>query len=87
MHDVYGVKFLSRLRLNFSYLNEHKFRKGFKDRTTCMRDCGSATETTLHFLFQCQQYQAIKIKLFNGIYLIVNFYTYYYTDQNYLVLK
>ena len=36
---------------------------------------------------QCQQYQAIKIKLFNGIYPIVNFYTYYYTDQNYLVLK
>ena len=33
-----------------------------------MYNCGSATETTLHFLLQCQQYQTIRLKLINSIY-------------------
>ena len=33
-----------------------------------MCDCGSATETTLHFLLQCQQYQTIRLELLNSIY-------------------
>ena len=65
---MYGVKLLSRLRLNFSHLSEHKFRHGFKDATNCMCDCGSATETTLHFLLQCQQYQTISLELLKSIY-------------------
>ena len=68
VHDVHGVKLLFRLRLNFSHLNEHKVQHGFKDGTNCMCDCGSATETTLHFLLQCQQYQTIRLELLNSIY-------------------
>ena len=68
VHDVYGVKLLSRLRLNFSHINEHKVRHGFKDGTNCTCDCGSATEKILHFLMQCQQYQAIILELLNSIY-------------------
>ena len=62
VHDGYGVK------LNYSHLNKHNVRHGFKDGTNCMCDCGSATETTLHFLLQCQQYQIIRLELPNGIY-------------------
>ena len=29
--DSLGVKLLTRLRFEFSHLNEHKFRHGFKD--------------------------------------------------------
>ena len=29
--DIYGTKVLTRLRLNFSHLNEHKFRQNFND--------------------------------------------------------
>ena len=64
---MYGVKLLSRLRLDFSHLNEHKVRHGFKDGTNCMCDCGSALETTLHFLLQCQQYSTIRLELLNSI--------------------
>ena len=39
VHDVYGVKLLSRLRLNVRHLNEHKFDN--QDGTNCMCDCGS----------------------------------------------
>ena len=65
--NVYGVKPLSRLRLNFSHLNKCKVRHSFKDGTNCLCDCGSATGTTLHFLLQCQQYQRIA-ELLNSIY-------------------
>ena len=65
---MYGVKVLSRLRLNFSHLNEHKARHGFKNGPNCMCDFCSATETTLHFLLQCQQPQTIRLELLDSIY-------------------
>ena len=96
VHDVYGVKLLSRLRLDFSHLNEHKVRHGFKDGTICMCDCDSATETTLHFLVQCQQYQTIRLELLTVFITLIprlgncpmtNFCTSYYIDQSYIVSK
>ena len=68
VHHVQGVKFCSRLRLNFSHLNKHKFRHVFKDGTNCMCNCVSVTETTLHFLLQFQHYQTLRSELFNSIY-------------------
>ena len=52
IHDQAGVKLLSRLRLKFSHLNEHKFYKchNFKDVLSPMCDCGSKTERTDFFL-------------------------------------
>ena len=31
VHDINGLKLLTRLRLNFCHLNEHKFRHNFND--------------------------------------------------------
>ena len=45
VQNVCGVKLLSRLRLIFSHLNEHKVCHDFKDGTNSMCDCGSAIET------------------------------------------
>ena len=67
MHDVSGEKLLSRLRLNFSNLNKHKARDGFKDVSDCMGHYVSSTETTLHFLLQCQKYQTMRLELLNSI--------------------
>ena len=39
IHDVSGLKLLTRLRSNFSHLNEHKFRHHFKD-TNNPKQCG-----------------------------------------------
>ena len=49
IHDSVDVKLLTRLRLQFSHLNEHKFR-----HTSPIRDCGAETETTSHFFLRCQ---------------------------------
>ena len=53
IHDSAGVKLLSRLRLKFSHLNEHKFRHNFKDVLSPMCGCGSETETTDHSFLRC----------------------------------
>ena len=39
IHDSKGVKLLSRLRLNFNHLNEHKFRQNFKNCMSHMCGC------------------------------------------------
>ena len=54
INDPVGVKLLTRLRLQFSQLNEHKFRHNFEDCMSPMCDCSAVTETTSHFLLRCQ---------------------------------
>ena len=49
IYDPLGVKLLTRLRLQFSHLNEHKFRHGFNDTLNPICACGNEIETTEHF--------------------------------------
>ena len=39
INDAKCLKLLTHLRLNFSHLNEHKFRLGFKDTVDGMCKC------------------------------------------------
>ena len=54
VYDPLGVKLLTRLRLEFSHLNEHKFRHDFKDTLNPLCTCGAEAETTEHFLLHCE---------------------------------
>ena len=47
IHDINGLKLLTRLRLNFSHLNEPKFRHNFDDTTNPMCSSGKEPEPTL----------------------------------------
>ena len=63
IHDTFGVKLLTRLRLQFSNLNEHKFRHGFVDTINTMCTCESEVETTEHFLLHCHLYFPQRLEL------------------------
>ena len=67
IHDRAGIKLLSRLRLKFSHLNEHKFRHNFKDALSPMCDCGSKTETTDQFFLCCLFFATHRQKLLNDL--------------------
>ena len=68
IHDPAGVKLLSRLRLKFSHLNEHKFCHNFKDVLSPMCDCGSKTETKDHFFhLRCPFFAINRQKLLNDL--------------------
>ena len=68
IHDPVGVKLLTRLRLQFSHLNEHKFRHNFKDCVSPMYDCGAEKETTSHFFLRCQLFANEREKLRDDVY-------------------
>ena len=74
--EFYGIKLLTRLRLNFSHLNEHKFRHNFNDMINPMCNCGAAIETTIHYLFRCRLYSFQRVELLDGVYEL------YSTPQN-----
>ena len=68
VHDPIGVKLLSRLRLQFTHLNEHKFRHGFNDTVNPMCSCGTDVETTEHFLLHCHCLSTQRSELFDYLY-------------------
>ena len=67
-HDPIAVKLLSRLRLQFTHLNEHKFRHDFSDTVNPMCPCGTDTETTEHLLLRCHCFSIQRSELFDYLY-------------------
>ena len=55
IYDTFGVKLISRLRLGFSPLREHKFRHNFADTVNSLCSCTLETENTEHFFLRCQK--------------------------------
>ena len=56
IYDPYGVKLITRLRLQFSHLKDHKFRHGFGDTVSPMYGCNAEIEDIEHFLLRCHFY-------------------------------
>ena len=50
IQDTNSINLMNCLRLNFSHLNEHKFRNKFRATIEPMYSCGLEPETTLHQL-------------------------------------
>ena len=71
IYDPLGVKLLTRLRLQFSHLNEHKFRHGFGDTINAICACGSEVETTEHFLLCYQVFLNLNVKSKVSFYYMV----------------
>ena len=56
-----------RLRLQFSHLNEHKFRHGFSGTIDPICACGTEIETTEHFFLRCHFCSTQRLKLFEKL--------------------
>ena len=63
VYDPLGVKLLTRLRLQFSHLNEHKFRHDFGVTVSPMCGSNAEIEDIEHFHF----YSIPRFELFNNI--------------------
>ena len=68
VHDPIGMRLLSRLRLQFTHLKEHKFRHGFNDTVNPMCPCGTDVETTEHFPLRCHCFSTQIFELFDYLY-------------------
>ena len=67
IYDPHGVKIITRLILQFSHLNEHKFRHGFSDTINPMCACRTEIETTEHFVLRCQFYSTQRLERFEKL--------------------
>ena len=67
IHNPIGMQLLTRLRLRFSHLNEHKFRHNFCDFLNPLCECKLELETTSHFLLRCHLFQVERTTLLNDI--------------------
>ena len=67
VHNPLGVKYLTRLRIGFSHLKEHKLKHNFQDSVDPMCSCSSATEATIHFFLHCANFNSQRQTLFDKI--------------------
>ena len=67
IHNPLGVKYLTRLRIGFSHLKEHKFRHNFQDSIDPMCSCSSGIETTIHFFLHCANFNIQRQTLFQKL--------------------
>ena len=65
--DPIGLKFLTRLRLGFSHLNEHRFRHNFQDCMNPLCSCILEIENTSHYLLHCHHFSQYRIGLMNSV--------------------
>ena len=67
IHNPYGIKLLTRLRLGLSHLRDHKFRHCFQDTLNPLCDCGNDIETTTYFSLHCPGFHSHRQTLMNNI--------------------
>ena len=67
IHNPIGLQLLTRLRLGFSHLNEHKFRHNFRDFLNPLCECKLKPETTSHFSLRSHLFQVEVATLLNDI--------------------
>ena len=56
IHNPFGVKYLTRLRIRFSHLKGHKFKHNFQNSIDPMCSCSSGIETMIHFFLHCTNF-------------------------------
>ena len=62
-----GIKYLTRLRLGLSHLNDHKFRHNFQDCLNPLCPCSLEVESTIHYLLHFQYYNDIRKTLLDTV--------------------
>ena len=69
--DPEGLKLLTRLRLGFTHLNEHKFRHNFQVCLNPLCSCSLEIEVTSHYLLHCHHFSNHRTDLMNSVNLII----------------
>ena len=58
---------LTRLRIGFSHLKEHKFKHNFQDSVDPLCSCGNDIESTVHFFLHCPNFTTQRQTLLNKL--------------------
>ena len=72
IHDPVGIKYLTRLKLGLSHLNEHKFRNNSQDCLNPLCSCSLEVKKTNHYFLLCHYYNDICKTLLDTVKEITN---------------
>ena len=67
IHNPFGIKLLTRLRLGLSHFHEHKSRNYFQDTLNPLWECGKDIESIMHFFLHCINFLIPRQTLFQKI--------------------
>ena len=67
IHDPLGIKFLTRLRLGLSHLNEHRFRHNIHDCLNPLCSCSLEVESTTRFCLHCHYFNQLRQTLLDSV--------------------
>ena len=80
--DPEGLKILTRLRLGFSHLNEHRFWHNIESCINPLCSCSLETEDISHYLLHCHHFVQHCFDLMNSVkFVISNFESFFDTDK------
>ena len=71
IYDIEGIGILTTLRLQFSDLNEHRFRHRFNVASP-LCNCGTANEDNQHFLLYCPFFDNFRVNLHGELSELLN---------------
>ena len=66
VYNIAGIRKLTKFRVNFSALNEHRFQHSF-DSLSPRCTCGADNENNLHFFLHCPLYNSLRSDLFSQL--------------------
>ena len=69
-HNPIGIKYLTRLRIEFSHLCYHKFKHGFLDTVDPLCNCSAAIENTVHYFLHCPNFLTARNTFLNEISIV-----------------
>ena len=67
INDAIGIKVITRLRLDFSHLCEHKFEHNFWGTLNLLCSCSIEVEFTSHYFLCCHFFDALWATLMNNL--------------------
>ena len=66
IHDKFGINLLTKIRVSFSDLRDHRFNHNFKCESP-IYSCGFEDETSVHFFLRCSRYATQRTTLLSKI--------------------
>ena len=67
IHNPIGLKLFTRLRVELSHLNEHKFIHSFRKCVIPLCSCSLKIESNLHFFLHFHHFHHLRVTLLNEI--------------------
>ena len=67
VNDSIGIELITRLRLGFSYLREHKFKHNFQNTLNPLCSCSIEAESTSHYFSRSHFFDALQATFLNDL--------------------